>query len=142
VPYLASGRAEFMKDYLTLWAEGPSDEGSRTLTVPVTVIGEWTHGRKSEFAKVQLTVQPAKEFDVVDAVEQKDELERLGVGWPDPVILGSLDTIMRADLGPLTNVRVTLEHVWYHELDSTRNAFRNAGRDAGRKIIDALDKKV
>ncbi len=31
-----------MKDYLTLWVEGPSDEGSRTLTAPVTVIGEWT----------------------------------------------------------------------------------------------------
>jgi hypothetical protein len=131
-----------MKDYLTLWAEGPSDEGSRTLTAPVTVIGEWTHGPKSEFAKVQLTVQPAKDFDVVDAVKQKNELERLGVGWPDPVILGLLDTLLNADLGPLRNVRVTLEQVWYHELDSTRNAFRNAGRDAGRKIIDALDKKV
>jgi hypothetical protein len=129
-----------MKDYLTLWAEGPSDEGSRTLTAPVTVIGEWNHGAKSEFAKVQLTVQPAKDFDVVDAVEQKNELEMLDVGWPDPVILGLLDTLMNA--GPLRNVRVTLERVWYHELDSTRNAFRNAGRDAGRKIIDALDRKV
>jgi len=131
-----------MKDYLTLWVEGPSDEGSRTLTAPVTVIGEWTDGPKSEFAKVQLTVQPAKGFDVVDAVEQKNELEKLGVGWPDPVILGLLDTLMRADLGPLRNVRVTLKHVWDHELDSTRNAFRNAGRDAGRKIIDALDRTV
>jgi len=131
-----------MKDYLTLWVEGPSDEGSRTLTAPVTVIGEWTDGPKSEFAKVQLTVQPAKGFDVVDAVEQKNELEKLGVGWPDPVILGLLDTLMRADLGPLRNVCVTLKHVWDHELDSTRNAFRNAGRDAGRKIIDALDRTV
>jgi hypothetical protein len=96
-----------MKDYLTLWAEGSSDEGSRTLTAPVTVIGEWNHGAKSEFAKVQLTVQPAKDFDVVDAVEQKNELETLDVGWPDPVILGLLDTLMNA--GPLRNVRVTLE---------------------------------
>ena len=131
-----------MKDYLTLWAEGPADEGSRTLTVPVTVIGAWTDGSKSEFAKVQLTVEPAKDFDVVDAVEQKNELETLGVGWPDSVIFGLLDTLMSVDLGPLRNIRVTLEHVWYHELDSTRNAFRNAGRDAGRKIIDALDRKV
>ncbi|PYU85412.1 MAG: hypothetical protein DMG50_01225 [Acidobacteria bacterium] len=89
-----------------------------------------------------MTVQPAKDFDVVDAVEQKNELEKLGVGRPDPVILGLLDTLMSADLAPLRNVRVTLKHVWDHELDSTRNAFRNAGRDAGRKIIDALDRTV
>jgi hypothetical protein len=55
---------------------------------------------------------------------------------------GLLDTLMTTDLGPLRNVRVTLERVWYHESDSTRNAFRNSGRDAGRKIIDALDRKV
>jgi elongation factor G-like protein len=131
-----------MKDYLTLWAEGPSDEDARTLAAPVTVIGEWNHGSKSEFAKIQLTVQPAKDFDVVDAVEHKNELEKLGVDWPDPVILGLLDTLMNADSGPLRNVRVTLERVWYHELDSTWNAFRNAGRNAGRKIIEALDRKV
>jgi hypothetical protein len=73
-----------MKGYLTLWAEGPSDEGSRTLTTPVTVIGEWNHASKSEFAKVQLTVRPTEEFDVVDAVEQRSELEALDVGGPTP----------------------------------------------------------
>jgi hypothetical protein len=77
-----------MKDYLTLWAEGPFDEGSREVTVPVTVIGEWNRAANSEFAKVQLTVQAAKDFGVVDSVEQQKELERLGVEWPDPVILG------------------------------------------------------
>jgi hypothetical protein len=49
---------------------------------------------------------------------------------------------MTTDLGPLRNVRVTLERVWCHESDSTWNAFRNSGRNAGRKIIDALDRKV
>jgi translation elongation factor EF-G len=131
-----------MKDYLTLWAEGPSDEGSRNLTVPVTVIGEWKRAANSEFAKVQLTVQAAKHFEVVDSVEQQKELERLGVGWPDPVILGLLDTLMNTDLGPLKDIRVRLERVWYHEVDSTRNAFRNAGRDAGRKILDALARSL
>ena len=131
-----------MKNYLTLWAEGPSDEDSRNLTAPVTVIGEWTHTANSEFAKVQLTVQAAKDFEVVDSVEQKNELGRLGVEWPDPVILGLLDSLMKTDLGPIKNIRVTLEQVWYHEVDSTRNAFRNAGRDAGRKIIAVLDRTV
>jgi hypothetical protein len=131
-----------MKDYLTLWVEGPSDEDSRNLAAPVTVIGEWTRAANSEFAKVQLTVQAAKDFEVVDAVEQKKELGKLGVEWPAPVILGLLDSLMNTNLRPLRNIRVTLEHVWYHEVDSTWNAFRNAGRDAGRKIIAVLDRGI
>ncbi len=131
-----------MKDYLTLWEEGPSDEGSRKLTVPVTVIGEWIRTTNREFARVQLTVQPANEFEVVDSVEQKTELDNLGVQWPDPVILGLLDSLMESNLSPVNNIRVTLELVWYHEVDSTRNAFLNAGRDAGRKIIAAIDTRI
>jgi len=73
-------------------------------TVPVTVIGEWNRGANSEFAKVQLTVQAAKDLEVVDSVEQKNELEKLGVEWPDPVILGLLDSLMNTDLGPLKNI--------------------------------------
>jgi hypothetical protein len=127
-----------MKDYLALWADGPPNKNSITLAAPVTVIGEWRHGPKSEFAKIQLTVHPAGAFDVVDSVDEKSELEKLGIGWPDPVILGLLDALMNAESGPLSNVCVTLERAWYHEVDSTRNAFRSAGRDAGRKIIDAI----
>jgi hypothetical protein len=37
------------------------------------------------------------------------ELEKLGVGWPDPVILGLLDVLMNAKKGPLRNVRVIVE---------------------------------
>jgi len=130
-----------MKDYLTLWAEGPPNNNSRILATPITVIGERIHGPKSEFARVQLTVHPADTFDVVDCVAEKSELEELGVGWPDPVIFGLLDALMNAEPDPLRNVRVILERAWYHEVDSSRNAFRGAGRDAGRKIIEAIDKK-
>jgi translation elongation factor EF-G len=119
-----------MKDYVALWSEGPPNKKSRILAAPVTVIGEWTHGPKSEFARVQLTVHPADAFDVV---------EKLGVGWPDPLIFGLLDALMNAEPNPLRNVRVILERAWYHDVDSSRNAFRNAGRDAGRKIIAAID---
>jgi hypothetical protein len=74
-----------MKNYLTLWGEGPSDEGSRILRTPVTVIGEWLHAPKSEYAKVKLTVRLSEAFEVVDLVTEKSELERLGVGWSDCV---------------------------------------------------------
>jgi translation elongation factor EF-G len=128
-----------MKDYLALWGEGSSDEHSRTLPTTITVIGERIHAGKNEFAKVELTVLPATTFNVVDSVPEKSELEKLGVGWPDPVVLGLLDVLLTAAQGPLRNIRVILERVWYHEVDSSQGAFRGAGRDAGRKIIEAID---
>jgi len=86
-------------------------------------------------------VHPADAFDVVDSVAEKKELEKLGVGWPDPVIFGLHDALMNAEPNPLRNIRVTLQRAWYHEVDSSRNAFRKAGRDAGLKIIAAIDEK-
>jgi hypothetical protein len=128
-------------NYLTLWDEGWQGRNSRILKAPITVIGERIQGAKSEFAKVRLTLNPAKTFEVEDRVEDKEELEKLNVGWPDSFILGMLDALMNAEPDPLTEVRVTLEQVWYHDADSSREAFRNEGRDAGRKIIAVIDRR-
>ena len=65
-----------MKNYLALQDEGPSDEGSRILRTPVTVIGEWLHAPKSEYAKVQLTVRSSEDFEVVDLVTERVSLRR------------------------------------------------------------------
>jgi translation elongation factor EF-G len=128
-----------MKDSLALWPEGKPNENSRILASPITVVGEWTHAGKSEFAKVQITLHPSAAFEVVDEIAEKKELESLNVGWPDSFVFGLLEELMNAKGDPLRNVRVTLEHAWYHEVDSSVSAFRKAGRDAGRKIIQAAD---
>jgi hypothetical protein len=86
-------------------------------------------------------VPPATCFDVEDCVAERIALEKLSVGWPDPFIFGLLDVLMNAEPQPLSDVRITLEQVWYHGADSTREAFLKAGLDAGRKIIAAVDKK-
>jgi hypothetical protein len=95
-------------------------------------------GPRGEFAKVQMTLTPAPSFEVIDDVAERAELERLGVEWPDPVIFGLLDVLMLAEPGPLHKVSVVLELVWYHEVDSSVMAFRHAGQDAGRKIIEDI----
>jgi hypothetical protein len=129
-----------MKDYLSLWADGLPNQPSRVLSVPITVLGKRVRqfGPRAEFAKVQLTVHPSDSFEVIDRVAERSDLEKLGVGWPDCAIFGLLDVLMFAEFGPLFNVRVVLEEVWYHEVDSSWLAFRHAGRDAGRKIIEAI----
>jgi translation elongation factor EF-G len=129
-----------MKDYLSLWAEGLPNQHSRLLSAPISVLGKRAKqlGPKGEFAKVQLTVHPSDSFEVIDRVAERSELEKLGVGWPDCVIFGLLDVLMFTKSGPLFKVCVVLEEVWYHEVDSSWQAFRHAGRDAGQKIIEAI----
>lgn len=129
-----------MKDYLSLWAEGLPYQQSRLLRSSITVLGEWIRpiGPKGEFAKVQLTVHPSESFEVIDRVPEKSELERLGVGWPDCAIFGLLDALMVAEFGPLYKVCIVFEKVWYHEVDSSYQAFRHAGRVAGKRIVETI----
>ena len=96
---------------------------------------------RAEFAKIQLTVRPAQSLEVVDDVVEKSDLEKLGVGWPDCVIFGLLDVFMLAEPRPLYKVRVVLEAVWYHDVDSTWQAFRHAGRDAGRQVLEIISRR-
>ncbi|HEY1421933.1 MAG TPA: hypothetical protein VGF20_00655 [Candidatus Acidoferrum sp.] len=91
-----------------------------------------------EFARVQLKLSPASNLEVVDNVAERGELERFGVGWPDAVAFGLLDVLMLAEPGPLYKVSVSLEKAWYHEVHSSFMAFRHAGQDAGRKVIESL----
>ena len=109
-----------MKDYLRLWAEGLPNQPSRLLSGPITVVGERMKpfGSKSEFARVKLTARPSDSFEVIDRVVEKNELEKLGVSWPDPAIFGLLDVLMFTKSGPLYKVSIVLEEVWYHDVDS------------------------
>jgi hypothetical protein len=129
-----------LKDYLKLWGSGLPERKSIILATPITVLGVRNRqlGPRGEFAKVQMTLNPAPSLEVIDHVAERTELERLGVGWPDAVVFGLLDVLMLAEPGPLHKVSVVLELVWYHDVDSSLIAFRHAGRDAGRKVLEDL----
>lgn len=77
-----------MKDYLALWDDGPTDR-----KVPITVSGECIRGTKSQFARVRVTIQAANSFEVEDCVGEKEALHELNVRWPEPFILGLLETL-------------------------------------------------
>jgi hypothetical protein len=128
-----------MSDYLKLWADELLKRSSFTPKSKIAVVGERNQhlGPRFEFAKVQLSVEPASRFEVVDAVVPNEELRQLG--YPDWVVFGLLDVLMVAKSAPLTNVRVVLEKVEHHPVDSSPMAFRHAGRDAGHKIIEAMN---
>ena len=125
-----------MKDYLALWDDGPPDR-----KVPITVTGECIRGTKSQFARVRVTIQAANSFEVEDCVGEKEALEELNVRWPEPFTLGLLETLGNAETPPSKNVKITLEKVWYHDADLSREAFFNAGCDVGSKVIAEFDNR-
>jgi len=83
-----------------------------------------------------MKIEPAEPFEVIDNVHCREELERLGVAWPMSAVFGLLDVAMFAEFGCLYKIRVTLNDAAYHEVGSSERAFREAGRDAGRKLIE------
>jgi hypothetical protein len=132
-----------VKDFLDRWGDQFRKQNSIVLREPITVVGERDRhlGPRWEFARVQLTVHPSHTLEVIDNVAERSELERLGVGWPDCAVFGLLDVLMVSEYGPLYQVRVILEAAWYHDVDSSWQAFRNAGRGAGRKILQSLHRQ-
>ena len=131
-----------MKDYLNLWFQELLRVTSLTLKSRITMTGESNRhlGPRWEFARVRVTVEPALYFEVVDATSGNEEARREGVldRYLDWTIFGLLDVLMMDRHAPLRNIRIILEEIEIHPIDSSQMSFRNAGRDAGRKILESF----
>lgn len=93
-------------------------------------------GPRWEFAKIRLRAEPCDHFEArVELGSKQPKFER--EGYAESAILGVLDVLLVSGQAPLKNVRVTLIDGEDHEVDSSPNAFRMAGRDAGKKLLDA-----
>ena len=127
-----------MNKYLHKWIDNLVDRESSEVDRSCTVQGERNKhlGPMWQFARVEVSVEPSEQFEVADLVEPRAELAELG--YPDWVVFGILDVLMIAESAPVKNVRITLRKADHHPIDSSPMAFRQAGRDAGRKILDAL----
>jgi hypothetical protein len=127
-----------MKDYLTLWNQELLKLNSFTLKSRLTVTGERNQhlGPRWDFAKVRISVEPASQFEVIDAAIQNEEARK--ARYVDWTIFGLLDVLMVTESAPLKNIRVTVENIEAHPINSSPMAFRLAGRDAGRKVLESL----
>jgi hypothetical protein len=86
-----------------------------------------------QFGRVELTIDPAEELSAVDNVPCRNELEALGVAWPQSVVFGILDVLMFAEFGPLYKIRITLDDAAYHEVDSSENGISGSRSRRGTK---------
>ena len=91
-------------------------------------------GPTTDFAKVNIYVEPASDFSVIDLVSADSGVRKFG--YPDQFIDGLLEILVSDEHHPLTRIRVTLEAAEYSEIDSTPRAFFEAGRIAGRQLLE------
>jgi hypothetical protein len=126
------------KSYLELWFEVLLKKQSSPLTSGVSVTGERDKhlGPSFQFARVKVSVEPSKRLEVVDLVPKNEELR--GLGYPDWVIFGLLDVLILSDDFPIDKARIILTEADYSAIESSPMAFREAGRDSGRKILQAF----
>jgi len=126
--------------YLAEWAESFARLGSLELPSAICVTGERNQhlGPSWQYARVHLTAYPASALTIIDEVPRNEEF--LACGYPEWAIFGLLDVLLGAQTVPLYNVRIVLEKVDYDPIQSSPVAFRFAGRDAGRLIIESLRK--
>jgi hypothetical protein len=122
-----------MKNYTQLAGLG---EDQVTLEKPIRIEAKRRKhlGPTMEFAKVNIYAEPASEFSVVDLVSAENRVREFG--YPDQFIDGLLEILVSNEHQPLTRIRVTLESAEFSEIDSTPRAFFEAGRIAGRQLLE------
>lgn len=122
-----------MKTYIQLGGLG---EEQATLARPVRIEAKRRKhlGPTIEFAKVNMYAEPASEFSVIDLVSAYDGVRKFG--YPDHFVEGLIEILISDERRPLTRIRVTLESAEYSEIDSTPRAFFEAGRIAGRQLVE------
>jgi translation elongation factor EF-G len=116
------------------------DQPSGQLADAVTVEGvrDQHLGPRWEFAKVTMRVEPAEQFEARFAVGEKQaELEERG--FLNAAVYGFLDVSLVSASMPLRNVRLVIVNAEAHEVDSSQRAFRMAGRDAARRLLQQMD---
>lgn len=121
-----------MKDYVALWSENLRVRRSATLKSPAEVTGEYDKhlGPTWAFASADIIFEPSPHFEFVDATDQQAEVAENG--YIDWLVFGLLDVLM---ISSLRNIRIRLIKVRHDSVKSSQWAFREAGRDAARKLV-------
>ena len=106
-------------------------------TVRVEGIREKHLGPRMDFARVEFEVEPADGFIVVVQVPgiEGDAERQMFIDW---AIFGFLDVVMVTDGYPVKSMKLTVVAAEFDAIDSSMRAFRLAGRDAGRALLEKL----
>jgi translation elongation factor EF-G len=124
-----------MSDWLSSYEALPSVGIRKTCQVEGTC--KRVMGARSLFARVALEFSPAAglEFETVLSDQEKRMCE--AEGWLKAICLGVLDVTLVQPVTPINGFRCVIEKVEYHPVDSSRQAFRLAARQAAEELLRA-----
>lgn len=92
-------------------------------------------GARSLFAKVGITISPSDnlifEHSLNEVIKKRSEDEK----WIEYFCLGVLDMMLAGPPTPICCFQCNIDYIEYHDIDSTKQAFRLAGRDAARNFL-------
>lgn len=127
-------------NYLTMWTMNVLSRQSHKISKSIYVEGVrdvYTGGRLDK-AKVGFLIEPSGEFVVSINVDSPYLSVLQQYNMLDAGIFGLLDILLVGSDYPLTKIKLTLNKIDYDPVASSQMAFRLAGRDAGRKVIDMI----
>ena len=130
-------------DYIRRWFDSLfvfNRDYDRAISPPVSAVGNFNKNLGGMFvrATIELTVYDSETFEVAEACEVASEEERT---FLEAGIFGFLDIVLLTYYFPKEKIRITVNRIEVHPVGSNRWAFREAGKDAGRQIVDAWQKQ-
>ena len=126
-------------NYLEKWAKDVFTRTPLEITREIYVTGiQKKHlGPRLEYAVIELKVEPSESFEVIFS-ETLNNLDDDSKELIEAAIYGILDVILTHNILPIRNLKINFLSADIHPIDSNRMAFRKAGRDAGKKIIEKI----
>ncbi|PTY01764.1 hypothetical protein DB346_11260 [Verrucomicrobia bacterium LW23] len=127
-----------MKNYLEQWSNQFASRLSATVARSGRVEGvrDKVLGPRSDYASIVVAFEASDSLKVECSADNRAELE--ACGYLDYAVFGLLDVLMTASTYPMRNIRLNIVEAEIHPIHANQLAFRWAGRDAGRKIIEML----
>lgn len=116
--------------------------GRRQLTIraPVSLVGRYDKhlGPSWAYAEIEMIAEPADTWEAKDSLPEGQRAEMEKDGWLREAILGVLDVLVTRPADPVLRLRVHITAARY-SFESSRRAFRLAGRRAAEALLDTAE---
>ena len=104
----------------------------------VNVIGvcKKVFGARALYAEVEICFTESKDLKFNSMLPGIENQQAYDEGWLKGVYLGVLDVMLVRPLVPITVFTCTVNTIRFHEIDSSAQAFRVAGRYAAERFLE------
>lgn len=92
-------------------------------------------GGRALFAEVEISISPSSELKFIQKLSINDYEIADKEGWINAICLGVLDVMIVRPLIPISAFECSIKFIGYHNIDSSKQAFRMAGRNAAEQFL-------